>query len=159
VRRVSRHPSEGLGAIPHRYPRRLVDRLEALIPGRQGTAWKAISAGEAHGDGDLGLDGLSPALLVDALGQLAIVILADDPPETHTVFYLASIEAMEFGTPAEPGDLVCLEASVLRTFRGSSRVSVSARVGARCIAKGTMVLSTGAGGRVLGAAPAGQAGA
>jgi 3-hydroxyacyl-[acyl-carrier-protein] dehydratase len=156
---MSRHPSESLDAIPHRHPMRLVDRLEALIPGRQGTAWKVISAGEAHGDGDLGLDGLSPALLVDALGQLAILILADDPPGACTVFYLASIEAMEFGAPAEPGDLVCMEANVLRSFRGTTRVSVSARVGSRFIAKGTMVLSTGAGGRPLGAAAAAKAGA
>jgi 3-hydroxyacyl-[acyl-carrier-protein] dehydratase len=149
---MSRHASDALSATPHRHPMRLVDRLEAVIPGRQGTAWKAISAGEIHGDGELGLDGLSPALLVDALGQLAIVVLAGDPPEAHAVFYLASIEAMEFAAPAEPGDLVCLEASVLRTFRGTSRVKVSARVGPRSIAAGIIVLSTGAGTRGLGGA-------
>lgn len=123
----------------------LVDRLEASTQPRRGTAWKAVSAGETHGDGGVGASGLSPALLVDALGQLAIVVLSAEAGHAQPVFYLGSIEAMEFGAPAQAGDRVRLEADVERTFRGSSRVRVKAQVGERLVARGLMVLASGAG--------------
>jgi 3-hydroxyacyl-[acyl-carrier-protein] dehydratase len=152
VRGVTTHPSERLTAgTPHRHPMQLVDRLDTLVARRHGTAWKAVSGGETHAGGEAAEDGLSPALLVDALGQLAIVVLSAEAEQAHSVFYLGAIDAMEFGAPAQAGDLVRLEASVERTFRGSSRVSVNARVGQRQIARGSMVLASGAGRRAANA--------
>jgi len=142
---MSGHPIAAvLAGTPHRHPMLLVDRIEAVDPGRSGTAIKAVSAGEAQRE-DASADGLSPTLLVDALGQLAIVVLAAAGGNEKGVWYLGAVEQMEFGEPARAGDVVRMEAAVRRTFRGSSRVSVSARVDGRPVAQGFMVLSTGAG--------------
>jgi 3-hydroxyacyl-[acyl-carrier-protein] dehydratase len=144
---MTAHPSDlVMAGTPHRYPMLLLDRLDAPSGPRRGTAWKAVSAGETHGGGGAGTDGLAPTLLVDALGQLAIAVLCAEAGQAQPVFYLGSIEAMEFGAPARAGDLVRMDAKIERTFRGSSRVSVSARVEERVIARGLMVLSSGAGG-------------
>lgn len=131
-----------MAGTPHRHPMLLLDRIESLEPGRRGTAFKAVTAGEVQSEG-APEEGLAPTLLVDALGQLAIVVL-DSAGAARSVWYLGSVEAMEFPEPTRPGDVVRMEAVVQRTFRGSSRVNVSARVGDRDVARGVMVLSTGA---------------
>jgi 3-hydroxyacyl-[acyl-carrier-protein] dehydratase len=141
------HPITAVMAgTPHRYPMLLVDRLQSLTPGRQGQAVKAISANEAHAEAADESCGLPFSLVVDALGQLAIVVLSAGSQEQAARWYLGAIDSMEFGRPLWPGDLVRMEALVQRSFRGTSRVSVRASVGEESVAGGVMVLSTGAGG-------------
>jgi 3-hydroxyacyl-[acyl-carrier-protein] dehydratase len=137
------HPIHAvLAGTPHRPPMLLLDRLETLEPGRRGTARKAVTAAEPYcasaEPGDC-----APTLLVDALGQLAIAVLGGTQAAAHAVWYLGSVEDMQFGAPARAGDVLQLEALVQRSFRGSSRVLVSARVEGRLVAQGHMVLSTG----------------
>lgn len=160
---MSPHPGAALAAaVPHRHPLLLVDRLDRLAPGRDGSAWKAVSANEALAE-EAGARGLSEALLVDALGQLAITVLASAAPDTSNhdaapaprVYYLAEIEHMEFAGRARPGDLLRMQATVGRVWGRVSRVDVRADVEGRRVAAGTLVLSradarrprVGAGGR------------
>jgi 3-hydroxymyristoyl/3-hydroxydecanoyl-(acyl carrier protein) dehydratase len=96
-------------------------------------AMKAVSANEVQG-------GRSRTLIVDALGQLAILVLApaDAPP---AVYYLAEITGVEFDRPPAPGDVLTLEATVQKTWGRTSRVRVRADVDGRTVATGTLVLS------------------
>lgn len=144
---MSGHPIAAvLAGTPHRHPMLLVDRILSMDPGRRATALKAVSAGELQQAGD-GEAGLAPTLLVDALGQLAIAVLRAAGSGAEEVWYLGSVDGMEFDAPARAGDVLLLEADVQRTFRGSSRVGVRAQVDERTVARGFMVLSTGAQGR------------
>jgi 3-hydroxyacyl-[acyl-carrier-protein] dehydratase len=139
---VSAHPIAAvLAGTPHRHPMLLLDAIDSLQPGCRGTARKAVTSGEHAG---VGAQGFAPTLLVDALGQLAIAVLRAGGGGAHDVWYLGSIEEMAFGAPARAGDVIRMEASVQRSFRGSTRVSVLARVDGLPIAQGFMVLSTGA---------------
>lgn len=140
---MTAHPSAAvLAGTPHRHPLLLLDRLESVEPGRRGAALKAVSAGEvpvgAAGEGP----GLTRSLVVDALGQLAIVVLdraaGDAAP---AVYYLAGIERMELDRPPGPGDLLRLSAQVERTWGSISRVQVRGDVEGRRVAEGTMVLA------------------
>jgi len=141
---VTVHPIAAvLAGTPHRHPMLLLDRIESLEPGRRGAAVKAVTADEVQSEA-APEGGLAPTLLVDALGQLAIVVLDAAGGAARSVWYLGSVEAMEFPESTRPGDVVRMEAVVQRTFRGSSRVRVRARVGDREVARGVMVLSTGA---------------
>jgi 3-hydroxyacyl-[acyl-carrier-protein] dehydratase len=123
----------------------LLDRLEDVVPGRSGRAWKAVSANEAHSRAGA-VRGLPATLLVDALGQLAIAVLASSAPDAPAgaeprVYYLAEIEELEFGPAAQPGDRVRLEANLRRTWGRVSRVDVRADVDGRSVARGRMALS------------------
>ncbi len=142
---MNAHPMAAvLAGTPHRPPMLLLDRLETLERGRRGTARKAVTAGELQcASAEAGE--FAPTLLVDALGQLAIVVLGGAEAAAHAVWYLGAIEDMRFEAPAQAGDVLRLEAVVQRSFRGSSRVQVSARVEERLVAQGHMVLSTGTG--------------
>jgi 3-hydroxyacyl-[acyl-carrier-protein] dehydratase len=143
--RVTAHPSEALRAgTPHRHPLLLLDRLERVEPGRSGTAVKAVSANEVPigaADGGAG-SGLPRSLVVDALGQLAIVVLAQAGEGARpSVYYLAGIEGMELDRPPRPGDLLRLTAAVEKTWGRTSRVRVRGEVDGRPVAEGTMVLA------------------
>ena len=139
---MSVHPIAAvLAGTPHRHPMLLLDAIESMEPGRRGRARKAVTTGP---HGTAGGPAFASTLLVDALGQLAIAVLRVGGAGVHEVWYLGSIEGMEFGAPARPGDVIHLEAAVQRSFRGSARVSVLARVDDLPIAQGFMVLSTGA---------------
>jgi 3-hydroxyacyl-[acyl-carrier-protein] dehydratase len=134
-----------MAATPHRHPMLLIDRLGAVVPGRHGSALKAVSANEMHFAADGTSAGMPPTLVVDALGQLAIVVLApaaaDGGGAPPPVYYLAHIEAMEFGRPPRPGDLLHMEATVRRTLGRTSRVEVRGKVGGRPVAEGTLILA------------------
>jgi 3-hydroxyacyl-[acyl-carrier-protein] dehydratase len=134
-----------LRATPHRFPMLLIDRIDELTPRRHGLAVKAVSVNEfqAHGapPGDRPL--LPPTFIVDALGQLAIGVLSAGPEDRAAVWYLAAIEGVRFDTPASPGDLLRLEATVQRRWGSVSRVAVRATIEGKTVAEGVLLLSTG----------------
>src|SRR6185503_17001095 len=111
--RMSHPLAPVMAAVPHRHPMLLLDRLTEVVPGRSGSAIKAISANEVQFQGE----GLPRTLIVDALGQLAIVVLAPPAPDGSppAVYYLAEIAGMELGRPPAPGDLLRMEATVQKS--------------------------------------------
>jgi len=136
---MSTHPlAEILTRIPHRHPMLLVDRILALAPGRAGRAQKLVSANETYREGSE-RGGLPPTLVVDALGQLAIVVLGGGGPSRR--WYLAGLENITVGPPAQAGDRVLMEVDVLRRWRDTSKVSVRASVGTLALVTGVIILS------------------
>lgn len=141
------HPQISVrSSVPHRHPMLLIDRVSPAAQASRGGAVKAITVDESHREAAFTHDehGLPGSLLVDALGQLAIQVLAGNKPAGPSVWYLAAIGDMEFGRSALPGDVLEMEASIQRSWQGTSRVGVRAHVRGETLAAGTMVLSTGA---------------
>lgn len=137
---MSPHPSAAVyEGAPHRHPMLLLDRIDRVEPGRRGEAFKAVSANEVPVGAALEGPGLSRSLVVDALGQLAIVVLAR--AAAASVYYLAGIESMELDRPPRAGDQLRLSAEVERTWGGVSRVQVRGEVDGRRVAEGTMLLA------------------
>jgi 3-hydroxyacyl-[acyl-carrier-protein] dehydratase len=141
---MSVHPiAPILAGTPHRGPMLLLDRLSSLVPGRYGRAVKALAANESHQGGSEGSGGLPPSLLVDALGQLAITVLSAGSQSRPRLWFLSALEGVSWDALPRAGDLVEMEADVLRTWRGTSRVGVTASVKGRACLRGVMVLTAG----------------
>jgi 3-hydroxyacyl-[acyl-carrier-protein] dehydratase len=142
-RAVTSLPASYAGLFPHRYPMRLVDRLEVIEPRTYGRGIKQVSVNDrmlcAAGKQRF----ISNSLVVDALGQVAIAVMAPVDGTTPEVWYLATIEGVEFGAPAQPGDTIVLEATILRVWRTTVRIAIHARIAERTVARGVMVLATG----------------
>lgn len=141
---------EVAASTPHRYPMLLIDGFEVDGHSPRSSAWKMISANESHqeGAGDHDSGELPSTLLVDSMGQLAIAMLGgEDAREQPEHWLLASIESMQFSAAARCGDRLRLEAEVLRSWQGTSRVRVRAEIEDREIAQGVMVLSAKKSGR------------
>lgn len=132
-----------LAGTPHRGPMLLLDRLCGLVPGRYGRAVKALTANEPHQGGGEGTGGLPPSLLVDALGQLAITVLSAGSQSRPRLWFLSALEGVSWDALPRAGDLVEMEADVLRTWRGTSRVRVTASVKGTVRLRGVMVLTAG----------------
>ena len=143
ARPVPSLPPSFAGMVPHRYPMRLVDRLEVIEPRTYGRGIKQVSVNDkmlcAAGKQRF----VSNSLVVDALGQVAIAVLAPVDGTKPDVWYLATIEGVEFGAPARPGDTIALEVKILRVWRTTVRIAIHARVAERTIARGVMVLASG----------------
>jgi 3-hydroxyacyl-[acyl-carrier-protein] dehydratase len=122
-----------MATVPHRYPMLLVDRLESIVPEHSGSALKAITAGAAQG--------LPPTLIVDALGQLAIMVMNAGASRPPSRWLLGAIEGMVFPHRVSPGDLLRMEAWVRKSWRQSIRVAVRASVEGRTAAEGVLVLT------------------
>jgi 3-hydroxyacyl-[acyl-carrier-protein] dehydratase len=146
---MSDHPMALLYAgTPHRFPMLLVDSVEELAPG-QGRARKQVSANEVFlerfGDAP---PTLPSCLLVDALGQVAILVLrGKDDAGAAAVWYLGSIESVTFHTAVPVGSVLRMEASVLKRWRTTARIEVKAWIGPVLAASGFMVLAQEGSGR------------
>ncbi|NMO18793.1 hydroxymyristoyl-ACP dehydratase [Pyxidicoccus fallax] len=139
---MSDHPMALIyGGTPHRFPMLLVDSVEELSEGL-GRALKQVSANEVllerFGDAP---PTLPSCLLVDALGQVAILLLRERDGGAASVWYLGGIEAMTFHTAIPAGSVLRMEARVLKRWRTTARIEVKAWIGAVPVADGFMVLS------------------
>lgn len=141
---MSLHPiATILDATPHRNPMLLVDRLRHLVPGRSGRAVKAVTSNEPHLGGGFGIGAMPPALVIDALGQLAITVLSSLTRPKPRLWYLSGLEDVSWETLPKAGDVMEMEADVLRTWRGTSKVGVTAKVKGTACLRGVMVLTAG----------------
>lgn len=141
---MSNHPMAPIYAgTPHRFPMLLVDCVEELAPG-YGRVLKLVSVNEAlferFGDAP---PTLPFPLLVDALGQVAIMLLRGKDAAAASVWYLGGIEAMTFHAPVPAGSALRMEARVLKKWRTTARIEVKAWCGPVLAASGFMVLSQG----------------
>ena len=141
---MSDHPMALIyGGTPHRFPMLLVDSVQEFSPG-YGRALKQVSANEVFFErfGDAPPTLPSP-LLVDAMGQVAIMLLRGQDAAAATVWYLGGIEAMTFDTTVLVGSTLQMEARILKKWRTTARVEVKAWSDSVLAASGFMVLSQG----------------
>jgi len=122
--------AEMLRMIPHRAPMLLLDRIDELVHGVHGRGTKLLT------------EPMAGTLVIDALGQVAIAVLSTKGASEPAVWYLASLENLNLGAPARPGETLRLEASVERIWKTTARMTLRASVPlGRDVVKGTMVLS------------------
>jgi 3-hydroxymyristoyl/3-hydroxydecanoyl-(acyl carrier protein) dehydratase len=112
------------GALPHRAPLLLVDRILAREEGRWIRATRALTAGDPL----MTEAGVLPApLLIEAIAQAAALLL---PPRLDAVPALLGIECAAFCGEARAGDLLCLYAEISWLRRRMGRAHGRATNGA-----------------------------
>jgi 3-hydroxyacyl-[acyl-carrier-protein] dehydratase len=133
--------------LPHRPPFLFVDRVTRLDAGRAITAERALRGDEPHFAGHFPQTPIMPGVLVtEALAQASGLLLglsrklAGNPPPAGQLFYLAA-SAIKFLSPARPGETLILQAESERDLGALSRFRVSASVGRRLVAEGTLTLA------------------
>ena len=103
-----------LAALPHRYPRLLVDRVIDLVPDESIHAVKAVSFNEDFFQGHFPGRPIMPGVLqVEAMAQAAGILAVESLGLSGTgkLVYFMAIEEAKFRTPVEPGVLLDLHAS------------------------------------------------
>lgn len=101
--------------IPHRYPFLLIDTIEELEKGSRAVGRKCVSMNEPYFQGHFPGNPVMPGvLIIEALAQTgAVAMLSADAWKGKTA-YFAGIDRAKFRRKVVPGDVLTLEAKVVK---------------------------------------------
>lgn len=106
--------------LPHRFPFLMIDRIIRLEGDHRAIAIKNVSINEDYFQGHFPGQPIMPGVLIlEALAQLAGVLLSRKLEHTGKVAMLLSMDGVKFRRPVVPGDQLVLE---VRTIRVKSRI-------------------------------------
>jgi 3-hydroxyacyl-[acyl-carrier-protein] dehydratase len=130
--------------LPHRYPFLLVDRIIAFEPDKRIIGIKSVSMNERYlWSAGPGKPVLPPTVLTEAVGQVGAIMILAKPENREKFIFFMGIERVRYKRPVYAGDVVEIEATVIRL---RSRVGVLrgvARVDGRTVVEGTMTFALG----------------
>jgi len=136
-----------LARLPHGPEFRFVDRLVALEPGVSGAGEYRVRGDESFLRGHFPGDPLMPGvLLVEALAQLAGVVVQSDPSRTPLPgLKLTALRAVKILGAARPGDTLCIETTVTGRLERLVQARGTVRVGEQLLLQAELTLAGEAG--------------
>ena len=131
--------------LPHRYPFLLVDRITELEVDKRIVGIKNVSLNERHLS-QTTTDGspvLPPTILTEAIAQVGAILVLAKPENRQRLPFFAGIERVRYRRPVRPGDVVEIEATVIRLRSRMGLLKGIARVDGRVVVEGTMTFALG----------------
>jgi 3-hydroxyacyl-[acyl-carrier-protein] dehydratase len=141
--------------LPHRYPFLLVDRVTEFETDKRIVGIKNVSLNErylAHPPGERPV--LPPMILTEAVAQVGAIMILSKPENRERLPFFAGIERVRYRRPVHPGDVVEIEAIVLRLRSRMGRLKGIARVNGEVVVEGTMTFALGPRGGSFDSPPA-----
>jgi len=130
--------------IPHRYPFLLVDRITELEPDKRIVGIKNVSLNERYLSRLPGeTPALPPTILTEAVAQVGAILILSKPENREKLIFFMGIERVRYRRPVHPGDVVEIEAKVLRLRSRMGLVTGTARVDRKVVIDGTMTFALG----------------
>jgi 3-hydroxyacyl-[acyl-carrier-protein] dehydratase len=130
--------------LPHRYPFLLVDRITELEPDTRIVGIKNVTLNErylAHsGDGP---PVMPPTILTEAIAQVGAILILAKPENRDKLPYFRNIERVRYRRPVHPGDVVEIEATVMRLRSRVGELRGIARVDGKVVVQGRMTFALG----------------
>jgi len=130
--------------LPHRYPFLLVDRITELEVDKRIVGIKNVSLNErylSHTTG--GAPVLPPTILTEAIAQVGAILVLAKPENRQRLPFFAGIERVRYRRPVHPGDVVEIEAVVVRLRSRMGLLKGAARVNGKVVVEGTMTFALG----------------
>jgi 3-hydroxyacyl-[acyl-carrier-protein] dehydratase len=128
--------------LPHRYPFLLVDRITEFEEDRRIVGIKNVSFDERYlgesGDGRLVMP---PTILTEAVAQVGAILILAKPENRRRLPLFAGIQKVRYRRPVYPGDVVEIEATVIRLRNRMGLLKGIARVNGRRVVDGTMTFA------------------
>src|SRR5215471_15023548 len=130
--------------IPHRYPFLLVDRIIELEVDKRIVGIKNVSMNERYlSHTTSGAPVLPPTILTEAVAQVGAILILAKPENRQKLPYFMGIERVRYRRPVYPGDVLVIEAVVLRLRSRMGRLKGVARVNGKVAVEGTMTFALG----------------
>ena len=128
--------------LPHRFPMLLVDRILELEPGVRAVGLKNVTVNEPFFNGHFpGLAVMPGVLILEAMAQVAGVILLSVPKYHGRTPFLGSIDKARFRIPVVPGDSLITEAFVEGIRGHIGKVRMVATVNGEIVANAEMMFA------------------
>ena len=128
--------------LPHRYPFLLVDRIIELEVDKRIVGIKNVSLNERHLTKGL-RPVLPPTILTEAVAQVGAILVLAKPENRQRIPLFAGIERVRYRRPVYPGDVVVIEANVVRLRSRMGLLKGVARVNGERVIDGTMTFALG----------------
>jgi 3-hydroxyacyl-[acyl-carrier-protein] dehydratase len=131
--------------LPHRYPFLLVDRVTEFEVDKRIVGIKNVSRNERYlspaANGD---PVLPPTILTEAVAQVGAILILAKPENRQRLPFFAGIKRVRFRHPVHPGDVLEVEANVVRIRSRMGVLKGVVRVSGRIVFEGTMTFALGA---------------
>ncbi|MFN0006372.1 MAG: UDP-3-O-acyl-N-acetylglucosamine deacetylase [Planctomycetota bacterium] len=133
---------EILRMLPHRYPFLLIDRVLELDGYKRAVAIKNVSINEPYFQGHFPSAPLMPGVLqLEAMAQLAGVLLLRKLENTGKLAVLWSIDKVKLRGAVVPGDQLRLEVETLRSKDQSAQVRATGAVAGKIVCEATLMFT------------------
>jgi 3-hydroxyacyl-[acyl-carrier-protein] dehydratase len=130
--------------LPHRYPFLLVDRIIELEVDKRIVGIKNVSLNERYlSHTTNGPPVLPPTILTEAVAQVGAILVLAKPENRQRLPFFAGIERVRYRRPVHPGDVVIIEATVVRLRSRMGLLKGIARVNGKVVVEGTMTFALG----------------
>src|SRR5881409_2476900 len=125
--------------LPHRYAFLLVDRITELEVDKRIVGIKNVSLNERYlSPSTNGSPVLPPTILTEAIAQVGAIMILAKPENRQRLPYFMGIERVRYRRPVYPGDVVEIEAVVVRLGSRMGVLEGAARVNGKIVAEGMM---------------------
>ena len=130
------------GILQHRYPFLFVDRITAFEVDKRIVGIKNVSLSERYlSHSTDGTAVLPPTILTEAVAQVGAIMILAKPENRQHLILLRSIKRLRYRRPVQPGDVVEIEATVLRLRSRMGILRGIGRVDGRIVIEGTMTFA------------------
>jgi 3-hydroxyacyl-[acyl-carrier-protein] dehydratase len=130
--------------LPHRFPFLLVDRIIELEPDKRIVGIKNVSLNEWYLSRTAdGVAVMPPTILTEAVAQVGAILILAKPENRQRLPFFAGIERVRYRRPVHPGDVVVIEANVVRLRSRMGMLEGVARVNGKAVVDGTMTFALG----------------
>ena len=130
--------------LPHRYPFLLVDRITELEMDKRIVGIKNVTLNERYMSREgSGRSVLPPTILTEAIAQVGAILILAKPENRQRLPFFAGIKRVRFRRPVHAGDVVEIEALVLRLRSTMGLLKGVARVNGERVVEGTMTFALG----------------
>ena len=128
--------------LPHRYPFLLVDRITEFEVDKRIVGIKNVSLSERYlSHATDGTSVLPPTILTEAVAQVGAIMILAKPENRRHLILLRSIKRLRYRRPVRPGDVVEIEATVLRLRSRMGILKGVGRVSGKTVIEGTMTFA------------------
>jgi 3-hydroxyacyl-[acyl-carrier-protein] dehydratase len=130
--------------LPHRSPFLLVDRITEFEVDKRIVGIKNVSLNERYMSHEAsGVPVLPPTILTEAVAQVGAIMILAKPENRQRLIYFRGIERVRYRLPVHPGDVVEIEAVVLRLRSRMGTLKGVARVSGQPVIDGIMTFALG----------------
>jgi len=84
-----------------------------------------------------------PTILTEAVAQVGAILILAKPENRQRLPFFAGIERVRYRRPVHPGDVVVIEANVVRLRSRMGMLKGVARVDGKAVVEGTMTFALG----------------
>src|SRR3954465_9052228 len=128
--------------LPHRFPFLLVDRIIELEPDKRIVGIKNVTLDEWYLSRTPNGDAvMPPTMLTEAVAQVGAILILAKPENRERLPFFAGIERVRYRRAVRPGDVVVIEASVVRLRSRMGMLQGVGRVNGKSVIDGTMTFA------------------